>query len=211
MSAAAAGSPWSRSWGVSTAQRDEFDAAYAGIPPWDIGRPQPALRQLADTGQLRGNVLDVGCGTGEHALMAAELGLEASGVDIAATAIAIATRKARERALSARFLVHDVLALAGLGDRFDTALDCGLFHVLPEQDRPRLAASLHAALVPGARYHLLCFSDRQPGHTGPSRVRRDEIHAAFATGWHIDTIDPSTIELINRPPAQAWLATLTRR
>jgi 2-polyprenyl-3-methyl-5-hydroxy-6-metoxy-1,4-benzoquinol methylase len=63
---------------------EDFDALYAGTPPWDIGRPQPAFLALAEAGALKGRVLDVGCGTGEHALMAAELGLEATGVDVAA-------------------------------------------------------------------------------------------------------------------------------
>ena len=49
----------------------DFDAAYSGTPPWDIGRPQPAFLALAEAGALRGRVLDVGCGTGEHTLMAA--------------------------------------------------------------------------------------------------------------------------------------------
>ena len=66
----------------------DFDAAYAsGTPPWDIGRPQPAFVRLADDGTLRGRVLDVGCGTGEHALMAATLGFEAVGVDSSPRAI----------------------------------------------------------------------------------------------------------------------------
>ena len=60
----------------------DFDATYlAGRAPWDIGRPQSAFRELADRGRLIGRVLDVGCGTGEHALMAAALGLDATGVD----------------------------------------------------------------------------------------------------------------------------------
>ncbi|WP_258053505.1 class I SAM-dependent methyltransferase [Streptomyces sp. Ru72] len=50
---------------------------YASPPPWDIGRPQPAFLALADAGLLHGRVLEVGCGTGEHTLMAARLGLEA--------------------------------------------------------------------------------------------------------------------------------------
>ena len=52
----------------------EFEAAYATTPPWDIGRPQPAFAALAAEGRLGGRVLDVGCGSGEHVLMAALAG-----------------------------------------------------------------------------------------------------------------------------------------
>src|SRR5258708_12231071 len=48
-----------------------WDEAYArGAAPWDIGRPQAAFVRLADSGLLRGRVLDSGCGTGEHPLLA---------------------------------------------------------------------------------------------------------------------------------------------
>jgi 2-polyprenyl-3-methyl-5-hydroxy-6-metoxy-1,4-benzoquinol methylase len=74
---------------------EDFDALYAVTPPWDIGRPQPALQAVADSGQVRGEVLDVGCGTGEHALMSAALGLDATGVDAAPVAIERARAKPR--------------------------------------------------------------------------------------------------------------------
>jgi SAM-dependent methyltransferase len=67
---------------VTEHSRSEFDASYQdGTPPWDIGRPQPAFVRLADAGDLRGRVLDVGCGTGEHALLAAVRGLDATVLD----------------------------------------------------------------------------------------------------------------------------------
>jgi len=50
------------------ASSGSFDSAYRGTPPWDIGRPQPAIERLADNGQITGLVLDVGCGTGEHTI-----------------------------------------------------------------------------------------------------------------------------------------------
>ena len=77
----------------------------------------------------------MGCGTGEHALLAAGLGLDAWGVDTSPAAIGIAGRKAAERGLSARFTVHDAFDLPGLGERFDTVLDSGLFHVFSDEDR----------------------------------------------------------------------------
>src|SRR5215204_4840352 len=110
----------------------EFEAAYETTPPWDIGAPQPAFAVLASAGLLRGRVLDVGCGTGEHTLMAAAAGCEAVGIDISSTAIRLAETKARERGTSARFVVGDARRLELLGERFDAILDCGLFHVFDD-------------------------------------------------------------------------------
>jgi SAM-dependent methyltransferase len=191
---------------------EEFDAMYAETPPWDIGRPQPAFLRLAEAGDLRGRVLDVGCGTGEHALMAAGLGLTATGVDAAPTAIGIARRKAEERKLEARFVVANALDLAALGEDFDTILDCGLFHVFNDDDRARYVASLHDIVVVGGVYYMLCFSDRQPGDWGPRRVSQDEIRSAFADGWHVASIDPVTIDITISPEGvQAWLSKIVRR
>ncbi len=119
-----------------------FEAAYEATPPWDIGAPQPAFAKLAADGRLRGRVLDVGCGTGEHVLLAAEVGCEAVGMDIAPSAIRLAGAKATERRLRARFIVGDARHLGSLGERFDIVVDCGLFHVFDDEDRPPFVESL---------------------------------------------------------------------
>jgi len=41
--------------------RERFQAAYEGKPPWDLGRPQKAFIEVTD--QITGSVLDAGCGT----------------------------------------------------------------------------------------------------------------------------------------------------
>ena len=113
-----------------------WDSAYRDhLPPWDTGRPQPAFVRLADSGLLSGRVLDAGCGTGEHALLAAAHGATAMGVDLSALAIEKARGKAAERGLTARFEVADALHLARLGESFDTVIDSGLFHVFDDADR----------------------------------------------------------------------------
>jgi cyclopropane fatty-acyl-phospholipid synthase-like methyltransferase len=188
------------------------DELYTGQrPPWDIGRPQPAFLALADAGVIRGRVLDVGCGTGEHVLMCAGRGLNATGVDLAPTALATARAKADHRHLTARFLVRDARLLAELAESFDTVLDCGLFHIFDGADRVAFVASLRAALVPGGRYLMLCFSDAQPGDTGPHRMTRDEILTAFREGWRVDSIQAATIETLSEAHGvRAWLAMITR-
>jgi SAM-dependent methyltransferase len=191
---------------------DDFDASYRGTPPWDIGRPQPVFLGLAEAGLLQGRLLDAGCGTGEHVLMAAERGLAASGIDAAPTAIAMAERKAQDRGIEARFLVWDALRLGELKEHFDTVLDSGLFHVFDDESRATYVEGLAAVLEPGGRFFLCCFSDHEPGDWGPRRISEDDIRVAFERGWDVESI--RAVQFVtNRDPAlaEAWLATITRR
>jgi SAM-dependent methyltransferase len=192
----------------------DWEAIYAAEapPPWDIGRPQPAFVRLAENGLLSGRLLDPGCGTGEHTLLAAAHGADAMGVDVAANAIDRARRKAAGRDVAARFEIGDALALNRLGLTFDTVLDSGLFHVFDDEDRARYVESLAAVLAPGGRAYLMCFSDLEPGDWGPRRVRREDIEAAFADGWAIVDIvaDSFATTMADAPTAQSWLATIER-
>lgn len=155
--------------------------------------------------------MDVGCGTGEHVLLCAGLGLDATGVDLASAALRTAEIKARERGLTARFLHHDARRLTDLGQAFDTVLDCGLFHIFSDDDRAAFVNNVRSVLRPGGRYFMLCFSDAQPGGWGPHRVTRAEITDSFARGWRIDSITPATIDITTDPDGiRAWLVALTR-
>jgi SAM-dependent methyltransferase len=183
-------------------------------PPWDIGRPQPAFVHLAEDGLLGGDVLDAGCGTGEHTLLAAAHGADAMGVDASPTAIARARAKAAGRGLAARFEVADALDLGALGMSFGTVIDSGLFHVFDDQDRARYVASLASVLRPGGTCYLMCFSDLQPGTFGPRRVRQDELISSFSDGWNVIGIAAAEFVVnpgLGTPAARAWLATIRRQ
>jgi SAM-dependent methyltransferase len=176
-----------------------FDALYAGTPPWDIGGPQPAFLELARAGVFHGQVLDVGCGTGEHALLAASLGLEATGIDSAPTAIAIAAGKARDRGLTARFLVWNALQVAALDEQFDTVIDCGLFHIFADDDRRAFVHNLRAVIRPGGRYFMLCF--RCCARYSFSHGRRDALTVEYEDVANT-SLDQSDLERLHSAPAR---------
>jgi SAM-dependent methyltransferase len=191
-----------------------WDDSYKdGTAPWDIGRPQAAFERLASTGRWTGAVLDSGCGTGEHALRAAELGLPVLGVDVADTALATARDKALARGLAAEFALADALHLDRLGRRFDTVLDCGLFHTFDGEERRAYVAGLAAVAAPRANLFVLCFREGAPATEGPHPVGEEELYEAFApdAGWRVADLEESQIEVtfdIGEFPA--WLVTVTR-
>jgi SAM-dependent methyltransferase len=190
-----------------------WDASYHDGPaPWDIGRPQQAVLRLAAEGAFTSTVLDAGCGTGENALHLASLGLSVLGVDVAETALAIARKKADERGLEVEFAAADAFELDRLGRRFETVLDCGLFHTCDGDERPRYVASLASVTQHDGMLYVLCFSDEGPD-TGPHPVSRDDLRAAFnaRTGWSLTAIDPDRLETrFHDNGAPAWCVTVKR-
>jgi ubiquinone/menaquinone biosynthesis C-methylase UbiE len=168
---------------------------------------------LASQGAFTGAVLDAGCGTGENVLHVASLGLSVLGVDVAETALAIARDKAKDRGIDAEFAVADAFQLARLGRRFETVMDCGLFHTFDADERPRYVASLSSVTEPGATLYVLCFSDAAPD-TVPHPISQSDLRAAFnpSTGWKIAAIEAERVHTTfhGDDGAPAWLATIKR-
>ncbi len=197
--------------------KSDFQTFYAGKrPPWDIDGPQKPFVPVAD--QIAGSVLDAGCGTGENALWLASQGKNVTGIDFVEAAIQRARAKAQERGLPVTFLVKDALELNGWPERFDNVIDSGLFHVFSDDDRRRYVEGLATVLKPGGRVFLMCFSDEEPGSEGPRRVSKQELHAAFAEGWSIESIQPVRFEVrpdftdikFSEGGPKAWFAVVRR-
>jgi SAM-dependent methyltransferase len=185
-----------------------WDASYHdGAAPWDIGHPQPAIVGL----RFSGAVLDAGCGTGENTLYIASLGLPVLGVDVAETALAMAREKALDRGIEAEFAMADAFHLELLDRRFETVLDCGLFHTFNSDEQPVYVASLASVIEPDGTLYIVCFSDEGPD-IGPHPVSQDALRPAFNDGWQIVAIEPARVQtrFHGDTGAPAWLATIKR-
>jgi SAM-dependent methyltransferase len=191
--------------------RDRFVNAYDGAapPPWDIGRAVGDLVAVFEELGISGSVLDLGCGTGENVLELARRGHEAWGIDSTPAAIAGAERKRAERGVAATFVQGDALDLGALGRTFDTVLDCGLFHVLEDDERRRYVSELDRVLGPGGRHVMLGFATTNG--TGPRGYSPDDLRGFFAGGFREELIRPTSFQANGMPePFQAWLSVFTR-
>jgi hypothetical protein len=192
--------------------RERFVNAYDGgtPPPWDIGKPQDELVRVFDELSIAGSVLDLGCGTGENVLELARRGLDAWGLDSTPAAIAAAEKKRDARGLKATFVTGDALDLAPLGRTFDTVLDCGLFHVIEENERRRYLKELAHVLRPGGRHLMLGFATNKTG-IGPRGYSPEELRAYFADGWREVFIRPTSFQAIGGPGTlAAWVSLFVR-
>ena len=167
-----------------------FEEFYkSSTPPWVIGEPQPAVVEVEKVGLIRGKVLDVGCGTGEHTILLTRLGYDVLGIDFAPEAVEQARRNAHANGVEARFEVADAMNLPG-EPRYDTIVDSALFHIFDDTDRPKYVASLHNACRPGGIVVVLALSDQGRGF-GPE-VSGETIRDAFGDGWELEALEPAT-------------------
>lgn len=175
--------------------RHVYDAAYTGVPNWDIGRPQAAFVDLQEAGYVADPVLDLGCGTGELSIYLARMGHRVLGIDLSPVAIARARRKAGGRRVRASFLVMDALdvpALRSAGLVFGTVVDSAMFHVLGDRERDRLAAGLEEIVRSGGRYCVLGDvahrSDPRYGISPGELERRFEAVGDWELEFAIETV-----------------------
>jgi SAM-dependent methyltransferase len=173
----------------TTPPLDRFDDAYRSrSAPWVIGEPQPTIVELERAGWIQSNVLDVGCGTGEHTILLTRLGYDVLGVDFAPHAVEQARANAADKGVDARFEVADAMNLGEPG--YQTIVDSALFHIFDDADRTRYVSGLHAAARPGGLVHVLALSDAGRGF-GP-QVSETDIREAFGDGWALEALDTTT-------------------
>ena len=137
---------------------------------WDMGEYErfapelePAAEQLVALAGLRGGerVLDVSCGTGNAAIVAARAGALVTGVDPAARLLGIARARAEAEGLEARFVQGDFHGLDFEDASFDVVLS--VFGVV-FGDPNRVVPEIFRVLAPGGRVLLSAWLPEGPIH-----------------------------------------------
>ena len=182
--------------------RRDWDAHYVeGTLPWDMDEPDAQLVKLVREGTLvAGRALDVGCGTGTHALWLAAQGFDVLGVDIAPRAIERARQKASASpGVACRFEQLDFLSNEPPNAPFDFVFDRGCFHVFDEaSEQEAFAARIATILAPGGHWLSLIGSTEGPAREqGPPRRSAREIMVAIEP--HLEVVLLRTFELCIPP------------
>lgn len=114
-------------------------------------------------------VLDVGCGTGTLAIMAArKVGPTgaAYGIDASPEMIARAIRKTRQQGVQVNFQVGAAQELPFPNAEFDIVLTTLMLHHLPRPSRQQLAHEIKRVLKPGGRVIAVDFAEGGHSRTG---------------------------------------------
>lgn len=99
------------------------------------------------------SILDLGCGTGSHALIFTDMGYEVTGVDLSESMLGIAQKKSAEKKKGVKFIKQDIRNL-DLHQQFDSAV--AMFAVMGYQtsnkDFEDTLISVYRHLLPGGLF-----------------------------------------------------------
>jgi SAM-dependent methyltransferase len=163
---------------------------------WNVGEYEHVAAQLLPAAQVvidhaapreGEHVVDVGCGTGNAALLAAERGARVTGIDPAQRLLDVAGAEAAARGVDARFLRGEAAWLP-LADSTAEAV-VSVFGAIFASDAPSAVAEMARIATPGGR---IVVSAWIPGGAlaDVMRVRRDALATAGMSdggppfAWH---------------------------
>jgi ubiquinone/menaquinone biosynthesis methyltransferase len=158
------------------------------------GQDRRWKRRLLDmAGPLSGRrVLDLACGTGDIALLAARSGAEVTGLDVTPRMVVLASGKAAAAGMDVRFVVGDMTALPFPDSCADVVTTGYGLRNVPDLDAA--LREIHRVLRPGGR--LLSLDFNRPG-SGPIRAAYHAYLTAAGSllGWALHR-DPDTYRYI---------------
>lgn len=168
--------------------RMDWDEKYRkGEALWDRGTPSLPMRQYLERHPVRGRALVPGCGRGHEVALAVEHGLDATGLDIAPTAVAEA--RARYPHLAERFVTGSLFdPPMEMRGAYDVVLEHTCMSGLCPTLRDAYRRGIDLALRRGGLLIGVWFINPalDPGHEGPPfPFSVVDLTGLFATGYEI--------------------------
>lgn len=158
---------------MSETDQDFWNEAYKDDPDQGVIADHFLEKEVSDLPP--GTAVDLGCGTGQNALMLARRGWQVTGVDWAEEAIRLARGAAQAQGLEARFLVADTTTWQPPG-QFDLVITT---YALPGRiDSQKVLETAVKGLAPGGTLIIL------------------EWDKSMAKVWHFDEDDLMSPEQI---------------
>jgi hypothetical protein len=166
----------------------DWDECYQkGEAIWDKGAPAPAMQQYLERHAVRGRALVPGCGRGHEVALAVQHGLDATGLDIAPTAVAEA--RARYPHLAGRFVTGNLFdPPAEMRGAYDVVLEHTCMSALPPALRADYRRGIDLTLRRGGLLIGVWYINPalDPGKEGPPfPFSVTELTALFAEGYEI--------------------------
>jgi len=164
-----------------------FEKQYKDEPSWVIGTVQPSLLEEMDKIKITGRSIDIGCGVGECVNYLSSIGYESHGVDISLTAIAKAITAANKQNLSVFFHNIGAFSLIELGLQFNLLVDCGLMHIMSDDERRDYTHQLNKISFSGASLIIIGF-DTNLLSNKPRGFKPQSLIPLFEENWDVETV-----------------------
>lgn len=207
--------------------KEQMEKIYKEIEPnkipWNIEDTPEILLGLVTRGTIKPcKLIEFGCGAGNYVINFSKIGFDATGVDIAESAIEIARSSALKAGVACRFVAADVLGLLPeIIEKYDFAYDWELLHHIFPEDREKYVRNVHRLLNYARNYLSVCFSEDDPQFGGARKYRKTplgtvlyfsnekEIESLFAKWFEIDEV--TTIEVRGKHDSHKAICALMRK
>lgn len=157
----------------------------AGETYWDHGRAAPPFREFIERKELpTGKVLIPGCGSGHDVRALAEMGVEVTGMDIAPTALEVASRdNAHDRAT---YVLGNILEPEPQHHgAYDWVLEHTCLCALPPNLWQSYSEGIRKVLKPGGHYLAIFYRNPHDDGGPPFRIEEEQILELFGDGFTV--------------------------
>ncbi len=152
---------------------------------WDHGRPAPPFGEFVEGREApAGKVLITGCGSGHDVRFFAELGAQVTGLDIAPTALEVATKINGHARAS--FMLGNILDPEPQHfEQYDWVVEHTCLCALPPDLWNAYAAGIRKVLKPGGHFLAIFYRNPHDDEGPPFRIEEERILELFGEGFTV--------------------------